>query len=166
MIKKVEILRVGEKAQKFIVSKESFSEEVVKAEKIEQARIADLRKELFRELDNRWPSATITDSGLRYVVLTEGSGSESPKHGQNVTVHYTGSLLDGKIFDSSVQRGTPAQFGIGQVIEGWNEALVMMKKGEKRTLIIPPELGYGAQGYPGVIPPNSYLIFDVELLDF
>ena len=166
VIKKVEILRVGEKAQKFIVSKESFSEEVVKAEKVEQARIADLRKELFRELDNRWPSATITDSGLRYVVLAEGNGGESPKHGQNVTVHYTGSLLDGKIFDSSVQRGTPAQFGIGQVIEGWNEALVMMKKGEKRTLIIPPELGYGVQGYPGVIPPNSYLIFDVELLDF
>jgi peptidylprolyl isomerase len=75
-------------------------------------------------------------------------------------------LLDGRIFDSSVQRGTPAQFAIGQVIEGWNEALKTMTVGEQRTLIIPPELGYGTMGYPGVIPPNSYLIFDVELIKF
>ena len=68
--------------------------------------------------------------------------------GQKVTVHYTGTLLDGRVFDSSVNRGVPAEFNIGQVIEGWNEALQTMKKGEKRTLIIPPELGYGKQGYP------------------
>ena len=70
------------------------------------------------------------------------------------------------MFDSSVHRGAPAKFAVGQVIEGWNEALQTMSKGEKRTLIIPPELGYGVHGYPGIIPPNSYLIFDVELLDF
>ena len=81
-------------------------------------------------------------------------------------MHYTGSLLNGQVFDSSIKRGQPARFAIGQVIEGWNEALVQMMKGEKRTLIIPPELGYGQRGYPGVIPPNSYLVFDVELLDF
>ncbi|NCB00933.1 MAG: peptidylprolyl isomerase [Spirochaetia bacterium] len=166
VMKKVEILRVGEKAESFVVTKESFSEEVIKADKVEKERIAALRKELYKELDNRWPNAAVTESGLRYVVLKEGAGTDSPKHGENVTVHYTGTLLDGKVFDSSVQRGTPAEFAIGQVIEGWNEALVTMKKGEKRTLIIPPELGYGSQGYPGVIPPNSYLIFDVELLSF
>ena len=86
--------------------------------------------------------------------------------GQTVTVHYTGSLMNGQVFDSSVKRGQPAQFAIGQVIEGWNEALQQMKKGEKRTLIIPPQLGYGERGYPGVIPPSSFLIFDVELIDF
>jgi peptidylprolyl isomerase len=166
VMEKVEILRVGESAENFNVTKESFAEAVIKAESKEKARLANLNKELIKELENRWPNAIITKSGLRYVVLTEGTGDKSPKAGKEVTVHYTGTLLDGRTFDSSVQRGTPATFAVGQVIEGWNEALVTMKKGEKRTLIIPPELGYGAQGYPGVIPPNSYLIFDVELLDF
>ncbi len=166
VMKKVEILRVGENAKNFIVTKESFAASVTKAEGKEKARLADLNKELTQELENRWPNAITTNSGLRYVVLVEGAGDTHPKSGKDVTVHYTGTLLDGRVFDSSVQRGTPATFAVGQVIEGWNEALVTMKKGEKRTLIIPPELGYGAQGYPGVIPPNSYLIFDVELLDF
>jgi len=166
VMEKVEILRVGESAENFIVTKESFAEAVIKAESKEKARLANLNKELIKELENRWPNAITTKSGLRYIVLNEGTGDNSPKVGKEVTVHYTGTLLDGRTFDSSVQRGTPATFAVGQVIEGWNEALVTMKKGEKRTLIIPPELGYGAQGYPGVIPPNSYLIFDVELLDF
>ena len=81
-------------------------------------------------------------------------------------MHYTGTLLDGRMFDSSVKRGAPAEFAVGDVIEGWNEALKTMSKGEKRTLIIPPELGYGAQGYPGIIPPDSHLVFDVELISF
>ena len=83
-----------------------------------------------------------------------------------MTLKQEGSLLNGRVFDSSLARREPATFRIGQVIEGWNEALQTMKKGEKRTLIIPPELGYGEYGYPGVIPPNSYLIFNVELLSF
>jgi peptidylprolyl isomerase len=95
-----------------------------------------------------------------------GDGKKNPAYGQKVTVHYTGSLLDGRVFDSSVRRGSPAQFAIGEVIEGWNEALMTMSAGEQRTLIIPPELGYGTMGYPGVIPPNAYLIFDVELIKF
>jgi len=99
-------------------------------------------------------------------VKKAGDGKKSPVHGQKVTVHYTGSLLDGRVFDSSVRRGSPAQFAIGEVIEGWNEALATMSAGEQRTLIIPPELGYGTMGYPGVIPPNSYLVFDVELIKF
>lgn len=162
----VEIIRVGDDAEAFTVTKESFSDAVVKAQSVEQERTAALQKALEKELNNRWPNAKTTPSGLRYVVLKEGDGKKSPKAGTAVTVHYTGTLLDGRIFDSSVRRGEPAQFAVGQVIEGWNEALVTMSKGEKRTLIIPPELGYGKQGYPGVIPPNSFLIFDVELLDF
>lgn len=165
-MKAVEILRIGEEAEAFSVTKESFSEAVVMAQSVEEKRIAELQKALDKELNNRWPGAKVTPSGLRYVVTKEGDGKKSPKHGSNVTVHYTGTLMDGRMFDSSVKRGEPAQFAVGQVIEGWNEALVTMTKGEKRTLIIPPELGYGKQGYPGVIPPNSYLVFDVELLDF
>ncbi len=166
IIEKVEIIRVGEEAEKFVVSKESFAEAVSASQSKETERLEALQKELNREISNRWPDAKQTPSGLRYVVMEEGKGDASPVMGQKVTVHYTGTLLDGRMFDSSVTRGVPAEFNIGQVIEGWNEALVTMKKGEKRTLIIPPELGYGQQGYPGVIPPNSYLIFEVELLDF
>jgi peptidylprolyl isomerase len=77
-----------------------------------------------------------------------------------------GQLLDGTTFDSSIDRGKPAVFKVGQVIPGWNEALMAMKKGEKRLLIIPPALGYGTKGYPGVIPPDSWLVFEVELIDF
>jgi len=106
-----------------------------------------------------------TDSGLKYVVLNEGTGA-IPKTGQTVVVHYTGTLEDGTKFDSSRDRGQPFSFklGVGQVIKGWDEGLSTMKVGDRRKLTIPPELGYGARGAGGVIPPNATLIFDVELL--
>jgi len=106
-----------------------------------------------------------TPSGLKYVDHVVGTG-DAPKSGQQVRVHYTGTLVDGKKFDSSVDRGQPFAFqlGKGQVIKGWDEGIASMKVGGKRTLTIPPELGYGARGFPGAIPPNAMLIFDVELL--
>ncbi|MEG4850599.1 FKBP-type peptidyl-prolyl cis-trans isomerase [Microcoleus sp. B5-D4] len=114
--------------------------------------------------DNTEKTVT-TDSGLKYVELKEGDGA-TPKTGQTVVVHYTGTLEDGTKFDSSRDRNSPFQFkiGVGQVIKGWDEGVGTMKVGDRRKLIIPPDLGYGARGAGGVIPPNATLIFDVELL--
>ncbi len=165
-IKSVEILRKGESAKAFEVTREIFTKYVVEVEERNKKKQGLEQSKLDAELKNRFPDATITSSGLRYVVKKAGDGKKNPAYGQKVTVHYTGSLLDGRVFDSSVRRGSPAQFAIGEVIEGWNEALMTMSAGEQRTLIIPPELGYGTMGYPGVIPPNAYLIFDVELIKF
>lgn len=104
-----------------------------------------------------------TASGLQYKVISNGTGAK-PTAAQRVKVHYTGKLLDGKVFDSSVQRGEPAEFNVGEVIPGWTEALQLMPVGSKWELYIPPALGYGEQGNQ-TIPGNSVLIFEVELLD-
>lgn len=165
-INSVKIVRVGEDANKFDTSGEAFSDYVENVEKAQLEKQKAARERIVKEIHNRYPGVKTTGSGLMYVVDKAGDGKSSPKFGQYVTVHYEGYLLNGKVFDSSIARKEPASFKIGQVIEGWNEALQTMTKGEKRTLIIPPELGYGEYGYPGVIPPNSYLIFEVELLDF
>lgn len=105
----------------------------------------------------------VTESGLQYEVLTEGNGA-TPAASDKVEVHYTGKLIDGTVFDSSVERGVPAMFGVTQVIPGWVEALQLMKEGDKWRLYIPSDLAYGSQGAGGIIGPNSTLIFDVELL--
>ena len=107
-----------------------------------------------------------TPSGLKYIDIKEGTGA-TPNKGQRVTVHYTGTLEDGSKFDSSRDRKRPFDFtiGVGQVIKGWDEGVGTMKVGGRRQLIIPPDLGYGARGAGGVIPPNATLIFDVELLE-
>lgn len=104
-----------------------------------------------------------TASGLQYKITQAGTG-QTPKANSTVKVHYTGKLLNGEIFDSSVARGQPIEFPLNQVIPGWTEGLQLMKEGGKATFYIPARLAYGAQGVPGVIPPNSTLIFDVELI--
>ena len=117
----------------------------------------------FLEKNKKEPGVTITASGLQYKVLTSGSG-KTPTASNSVTVHYTGKLIDGTVFDSSVQRGQPATFGVTQVIGGWTEALQLMKEGDKWMLYIPYALAYGERGSGAKIPPYSTLIFEVELI--
>ena len=105
----------------------------------------------------------VTASGLQYQVIKEGEG-ECPTENDRVTVHYTGALIDGTVFDSSVERGEPATFGVTQVIPGWVEALQMMKPGAEWRLFIPSNLAYGPNGAGGLIGPNMTLIFDVQLI--
>ena len=109
------------------------------------------------------PEVTTTASGLQYEVLQTGSGSEHPQASDKVKVHYHGTLIDGRVFDSSVDRGEPISFGLNQVIKGWTEGVQLMVVGEKRRLFIPADLAYG-NGSAGIITPGSTLIFDVELL--
>jgi len=120
---------------------------------------------MFKNREEKILHEITTASGLKYTDLVEGTGA-TPQRGQTVTVHYTGTLENGKQFDSSRDRGTPADFriGVGAVIKGWDEGLMMMKVGGRRRLVIPAAIGYGPQGRPPDIPGNATLIFDVELL--
>lgn len=133
-----------------------------------QAEEAGLRiaaeAEAFLAQNASRAGVVVTDSGLQYEVLVEGTGPK-PAATNMVKVHYHGTLIDGTVFDSSVQRGEPIEFAVTGVIQGWVEALQLMPVGSKWKLFIPSELGYGAQG-SGLIPPNSALIFEVELLEF
>jgi len=105
-----------------------------------------------------------TDSGLQYLVLKEGDGGTKPKATDKVNVHYHGTLTDGTVFDSSVERGDPISFGLNQVIPGWTEGVQLMAKGAKYRFFIPYNMAYGERGMPPTIPPYAALIFEVELL--
>ena len=147
--------------------KDIMTEEEFNARRIakEEAAFVEAQQALEAFLAENGIEATPTESGLVYVCTQPGKGAQ-PEVGQTVKVHYTGKLLDGTVFDSSVERGEPISIpiGVGQVIPGWDEGIAMMKKGEKGVLYIPAKLGYGAHG-AGPIPPYSNLIFEVELVD-
>ncbi len=120
----------------------------------------------FLEQNSQNDGVVTLDSGLQYLVLESGpEGGTSPTPSDSVLAHYHGTLIDGNVFDSSVDRGEPASFGVSQVISGWTEALQLMKIGDKWRLFIPPDMAYGESSPTPAIPPNSALIFDVELLE-
>ena len=175
----VKIIRVGEKAKAFKGDEahlKKIIEDKEKAkEKAKTAKFADrMKKEaeqikkLIAELKKKHKADVVTtESGLRYIVVQKGVGNP-PAKGTTISAHYTGTLADGTKFDSSRDRGVPLKFpvGVGRVIPGWDEALLQMKKGEQRILIIPHKLAYGERGAGGSIPPFATLVFDVALVNF
>ena len=130
----------------------------------EKSAAARSEGEAFLAQNKTRPEVTTTASGLQYEVLTAGNGGERPKATDKVTVHYTGKNLDGSVFDSSVERGQPATFGLNQVIAGWTEGVQLMEPGAKYRFYIPSELAYGERGAGSDIAPGATLIFDVELI--
>ena len=167
-IDSIEILRVGKKAQEFIADQEHFETLLNNYGEMEKQRNAEANKKVMLEIRQKYPNLIEAKEGYYYIIEKAGEkGGKTPEKGKQVSAHYTGKFLDGNIFDSSQKRG-PFRFnvGSGQVIEGWDLAFLSMKKGEKRTLVLPPELAYGSRGAGGIIPPNAWLVFEVELLDF
>ncbi len=165
VIRKIDIIRVGAQAKAFKADRVTFDQMIEKAAKTAEEAVRAQAQKNLSFIDNTWPNAVLSDTGLRYVVSKNGSGTALTQNGSAVSIHYTASLLDGTVFDSSVESGEPVELMIGQVIPGWNEGMTGMKKGEKRLLIIPPELAFGAQGYPGVVPPDSYILIEVEIIE-
>ena len=138
-------------------------QEAARSQAKDQAEKNRKEEETFMAANKGKAGVMTTASGLQYEIL---KNSDGPKPGKSskVRVHYTGTLLNGQVFDSSVERGTPAEFGLAQVIPGWTEGLQLMPAGSKFRFYIPARLAYGERGAPGAIPPNAALIFDVELL--
>lgn len=138
--------------------------ERMQAAQAERAKEASAEGQKFLDENAKREGVTVTESGLQYEVITEGSG-EKPTAASTVKTHYHGTLIDGTVFDSSYDRGEPVEFPVGGVIKGWTEALQMMTVGSKWRLAIPYELAYGEQGAGGAIGPFQTLVFDVELLE-
>ncbi len=171
----ISLLKPGDKARLLIPYQLAYGETgrppviPAKTNLIFDVELVSFTPEIKPEVFNTKGKDTLsTPSGLKYIVVSEGKKDNiKAQAGKTVSVHYTGYFQDGNIFDSSVQRGQPISFelGTGKVIKGWDEGISLMKKGDKLRLLIPYQLAYGEQGYPGAIPPKSDLVFDVELMD-
>lgn len=160
-LESVEIIRVGEEAQKW-----NAIEAFIGLKGARMKREAALKAESEAKMEQLAAGFDKTESGLRYKMIQKGEGKKA-ESGKTVSVHYEGSLENGKVFDSSYPRKKPIEFklGIGQVIEGWDEGIALLQVGDKARFVIPSDLAYGPSGAGGVIPPNAVLIFDVELMD-
>jgi peptidyl-prolyl cis-trans isomerase A (cyclophilin A) len=158
-IEKLEIVRVGEEAQKW-----NAVEAFRTFEGSREKRIAEQKRQAQEKLEKLTEGFEKTASGLYYKILEKGNGAKAQK-GKKVSVHYSGALDNGQVFDSSYKRNQPIEFalGVGQVIEGWDEGIALLSVGDKARFVIPSHLGYGSRGAGGVIPPNATLVFDVEL---
>ncbi len=161
VLESVEIVRVGKEAENY-----NAIEAFRGFEGARDKRLAEENATQQEELDKLAVGFKSTDSGLRYQVIQEGSGSMA-EIGKTVSVHYKGQLADGTVFDSSYNRNQPIDFalGQGQVIQGWDEGISLLKVGDKARFVIPSNLAYGSAGAGGVIPPDATLVFDVELMD-
>ena len=160
-IDSLEIVRVGEEAQKW-----NAIEAFRTFEGSREKRIAEQKRIAEEALEKLAAGFQKTESGLRYQIIQKGNGKQAEK-GKKVSVHYQGALENGQVFDSSYKRKQPIDFtlGVGQVIEGWDEGIALLKVGDKARFVIPSYLGYGSRGAGGVIPPDATLVFDVELMD-
>jgi peptidyl-prolyl cis-trans isomerase A (cyclophilin A) len=157
----IEIIRVGDEAKNW-----NAIEAVRTFEGSRAKRIAEQKKMAEESLEKLAAGFQKTESGLRYQIIQKGNGTAAEK-GKKVSVHYQGALENGQVFDSSYKRKQPIEFtlGVGQVIEGWDEGVALLKVGDKARFVIPSYLGYGSSGAGGVIPPDATLVFDVELMD-
>ena len=165
VITRVTIIRQGARAKSFVADQAAFDAALKNAAAREAKKQEEQRRAVEARIGELLPGARKSASGIHYTIVREGSGAK-PAAGDLVTVHYTGLFLDGRVFDSSVNRGSPLQFqaGSGRVIPGWDESVLDMRVGEKRTVILPPGLAYGDRGAGGVIPPGAHLLFEIELL--
>ncbi|VDH05819.1 peptidyl-prolyl cis-trans isomerase B (PPIase B)(rotamase B) [Bergeyella zoohelcum] len=165
VLEKVSVFTKGEEYKKYDAAK-IFNEGKAKIQENNKAYLAKLEEEAKKQLEELSKGMEKTASGLFYKITQTNAEGKAPSKGSMVAVHYAGRLVNGTEFDNSFKRGEPIEFpvGTGRVIPGWDEGIMLLKEGEKATLLIPSELAYGARGAGGVIPPNAWLIFDVELV--
>ncbi|MCL2175690.1 MAG: peptidylprolyl isomerase [Treponema sp.] len=167
-IEQVTIIRNGQKAKDFKADQESFDTLLSGISAAAQNRAQARKQADLEKINADFLNTQQSASGIRYIIQKNGSGSK-PRSGSTVNVHYTGKLLDGTVFDESYSRGSPIEFaaGTGRVIKGWDEMVLDMQVGEKRLVVIPPELAYGDREVGGgLIPANSFLVFEMELVSF
>jgi len=167
-IEQLTIIRNGQKAKDFKADQENFDALLSGISAAAQNRAQARKQADIEKINADFPNTQQSSSGIRYIIQKQGSGSK-PRSGSTVNVHYTGKLLDGTVFDDSHSRGSPIEFsaGAGRVIKGWDEMVLDMQLGEKRLVVIPPELAYGDREVGGgLIPANSFLVFEMELVSF
>lgn len=165
IIKEIKIKRIGKKYSNYRVNKDDFSNLYASAVSKSAQLRSEMDKKILAGIKKQIPDLIITDSGLAYKILKEGEGGR-PVKDDNVKVLFKAMLLDGTVIDSSAMRGSISNFILGRGIEGWNQTLPQMKKGEIRFIAVPPDLAYGKTGFGKTIPPDSFLIFEIELVDF
>ena len=152
------------KDSKLKMTDEEMQAVMIAFSKFQQEKAAKIKMNFLAE-NKKKEGVKVTESGLQYRVIKAGAeDGKSPGPSDNVTVHYHGTLTSGEVFDSSVQRGEPANFGVNQVIKGWTEALQLMKEGDKWEIVLPSEIAYGKRGAGGMIGPDEVLVFEVELI--